>query len=164
MTTLAALRERWMDVWCRLAPRDRRALRILGVSLSVTLPLVLAWSIHDGLAERRARLEGSRALLAEAEQRIAARLAAGADISAAPSPLSVRVTGAVQRAGLASSMTTVQDAAGGDVQLALRGVPFDQLTSLLAALARWDGITVVTADIARTQPGRVDASLVLRGP
>lgn len=164
MTGLAALRDRWMGVWSGLGSRDRRALRLGGAALAVMSLGALVGSVHDGLAERRARIAESRALLAVAGQRIAARLAAGAEVSAVMTAPMIRVERVIERVGLASPTTTLQATADGGLQLALRDVPFDDLTLLLGALARWDGITVVTAEITRTQAGRVDASLVLRGP
>ncbi|NBU25006.1 MAG: hypothetical protein EBS39_05210, partial [Gammaproteobacteria bacterium] len=99
---------------------------------------------------------------------IAARLGAGADLSAtageASTLLQSRVARGVERAGLAADVVTVQSVAPGRLQLVLRDAPFDAVATLAGSLARWEGITVVGAEITRTRPGRVEATLLLRAP
>ncbi|MFM7797851.1 MAG: type II secretion system protein GspM, partial [Planctomycetota bacterium] len=147
MSALATLQDRWLGIWSGLASRDQRALRIGGVLLAVLLPIALAWAIRDSLAERSARLDGSRALATMAGQRIAARLAAGVDLSpssagagtADSALLQTRVMRLVERAGLATATTVEPAAQAAQVRLALRDAPFDAVTMLLGALARWEG-------------------------
>ena len=164
MSRLDALRDRWSG----LDPRDRRALRLGGVVLAVMFPLLTAWAVREQLAARRADLEASQSLAVEAGRRIAARLAAGADVAAPAAPagaaLQSKVVRAAERAGLAASLGPMEAAGDGRLQVALRDAPYDGAMSLIGALARWEGITVVSADLSRTRPGRVDAALVLRGP
>ena len=120
MSVATVWRERFESRWSTLGPRDRRALRLGGIALAVLLPVIVAWSVHEALAARRAAID-------------------------------------------ASSMT-LEPQTDGQLRLGLRDAPYESVTGLLAALARWEGITVVSADIARTAPGRVEASLVLRAP
>lgn len=167
MSAATAFRERLEARWSELEPRDRRALRVGGIALAVIVPLFVAWNLHDSLAARRAALAESRALVAAAGQRVAARLAAGADITAAApdaAALQTRVLGAAARAGIDASSMTIEPQGAGQLRLGLRDAPFEAMATLLGALARWEGITVVSADITRTAPGRVEASLSLRAP
>lgn len=160
-------RERFETRWSTLAPRDRRALRLGGIALAVIVPLLVAWNLHESLAARRASLAESRSLVSLAGQRVAARLAAGADITAAASDataLQSRVIRAAARFGIDGTSMTLEPQGGGLLRIGLRDTPFASMTALVGALARWEGITVVSADIARTAPGRVEASLVLRAP
>lgn len=167
MSVATVWRERLEARWSTLGPRDRRALRFGGIALAVLLPLIFAWSVREALAARRAAIAESRLLVDSAERRVAARLAAGADVSAVASDaaaLQPLVARAAARVGIDASSMTLEPQAGGQLRLGLRDAPFESVTRLLAALARWEGITVVSADIARTAPGRVEASLVLRAP
>lgn len=167
MSALTDLRSRWDARWAALAPRDQRALRLGGIAAAVLLPVLLGWSIHEGLAARRAELAESRALAASAGERVAARLAAGADISAdtADAPaMQGRVTRAAARAGIGAPSMSFEPLDAGRLRLGLRDVSYESVAMLVGALARWEGITIVSADIVRTAPGRVEASLVLRGP
>lgn len=167
MSAAAALRERFEARWSELGPRDRRALRIGGIVLAVALPLLAAWSVHERLAARRATLAESRSLLDAAGRRVAARIAAGADITAAASDAAAsesRVMRAAARAGIDAASISLESQGAGRLRLGLRDAPFGSITTLLGALARWEGMTVVSADIVRTAPGRVEASLVLRAP
>ena len=160
-------RERFESRWSTLGPRDRRALRFGGIALAVLLPVIFAWSVHEALAARRAAIAESRLLVDSAERRVAARLAAGAEVSAVASDagaLQPLVSRAAARVGIDASSMTLEPQSGGQLRLGLRDAPYESVTGLLAALARWEGITVVSADIARTAPGRVEASLVLRAP
>lgn len=164
MSALVSLQSWWLD----LGPRDRRALRYGGIVAGLLAGVFVLWSVSDLLAARRAALESSRALTSSAADRIAVRLGAGADLSAdggdAATLLQTRVTRGVERAGLAADIVTVQTVAPGRVQLVLRDAPFDALVALAGSLARWEGITVVGADITRSRPGRVEATLLLRAP
>jgi len=167
----AAWRQRLDARWSALAPRDQRALWIGGIALAVILPVLLAWRIHDGLAARRMELAESRALVADAGRRVAARLAVGADITtdtaggaAGGAATQARVARAAARAGIDAASMTIEPLGSDRLRLGLRDAPYEALTTLLGALARWEGITVVSADIARTGPGRVEAALVLRAP
>lgn len=167
VSTAELLRERLEAHWSTLAPRDRRAVQIGGIALAVILPALVAWSLHESLTARRASLAESRLLVSSAGQRVAARLAAGADITAAASDataLQSRVMRAAARVGIDSASMTLESQGGGQLRIGLRDTPFASVTTLLGALARWEGITIVSADIARTAPGRVEASLVLRAP
>lgn len=158
----------WRDRWSALAPRDRRALRLGGIALAVLVPLLTAWAVREQLAARRSGIEASQTLAAEAGRRIAARMAAGADVAAPSAPaaaaLQSTVARAAERAGLAGSLGPMEADGDGRLRVALRDAPYDGAMSLIGALARWEGITVVTAELSRTGPGRVDAALVLRGP
>lgn len=154
--------------WRGLGPRDQRALRLGGLVLLVSAPLLVGWSIHDLLAGRRAALEESRLLAATASQRVASRLGGGGDLAASAGDVSAalqsRVARGVERAGLTPNVVTTQATAPGRLQLVLRDASGDSLVTLLGALARWEGITVVSAEITRSRPGRVEATLLLRGP
>ena len=164
MSAAAALQS-W---WLALEPRDRRALRVGGIVVGALSCLFVVWSVTDLLVARRAALEASRQLTTSASARIAARLGAGADLSAAAGEASTllqsRVARGVERAGLAADVVTVQSVAPGRLQLVLRDAPFDAVATLAGSLARWEGITVVGAEITRTRPGRVEATLLLRAP
>lgn len=153
--------------WSELEPRDRRALRLGGLALAVILPALLAWTVHDGLAARRAELAESRSMVTAAGRQVAARLAAGADITTASSDAAAwqaRVTRVAARVGIDASSMSIEPQPDGRLRLGLRDAPYDTMMTLLGGLARWEGLTVVSADIARTSPGRVEASLVLRAP
>lgn len=157
------------DAWDALGPRDRRALRIGGVAVAVALPLLVGLGVDDLLDARRAALAESRTLAENAQQRVAARLAAGAGLDASSggagsAALQAGVSRAAERAGLAGNVTVVQAVGDDRVQLVLRDAPFEAVTALLGSLVRWDGVTVVTADLTRSAPGRIEASFVLRGP
>lgn len=154
--------------WSGLDPRDRRALRLGGIALAVLLPAWAAWTVNDHFAARRAALAESRELAEQAGRRIAARMAAGAEVAVpsgnAPAALQASVTRAAERAGLAGALGAMEPAGDMRLRVALRDAPYDGTMSLIGALARWDGITVVSADLSRTAPGRIDAALVLRAP
>lgn len=162
-TLSAALRERFES----LSIRDQRALRIGGLVLLPVALMIGFWSLHDHLAERRAELARAAALADRASDLIAARIAAGEDLApSGAAPLSERVTRSFERAGLLNSLVSSQAPAPDSAQLevALRDVPFDALVAVLGRLARNEGVTIASASLVRTAPGRVDASLVLRAP
>lgn len=160
---IEALRERY----AALGVRDQRALRLGGITLLPILALLIAWTVHERFAAERAAVSATRALTERAGATIAARLAAGEGLDAAPSrPLPARITEVLTRAGLQPYVVSLQAATpeAAQVELGLRGVPFDELVRALDGLAARDGVTVVAAQLVRTSTGRVDASLVLRRP
>jgi hypothetical protein len=146
--------------------RDRLALRTGAVSLAALLLVMLAWSAHERLAARRVALSEAQALLVRASAETAARLAAGDGVDGAATPLSSRVSRALERAGLLGQVVSLRapSADAAQLELALRDVPFDVLVGVLGGLSLREGITVASAEMKRTSPGRVDASLVMRAP
>lgn len=167
MSALARMRERFEARWSTLEPRDRRALRSGGIVLAVILPALLAWSVHNGLSTKRAEIAESRALAASAAQRVAARMAAGADITAASddaAAMQSSVLRAAARSGIDPASMSIESQPDDKLRLSLRDVPYDSVTSMVGALTRWEGVSVVAAHLTRTTPGRVEAVVVLRSP
>ncbi len=155
------------DRFDELAARDRRALQVGTLVLVSLALLMLDWTIREQLAERRIAVAASADLADRANRVIGARIAAGEDLTFdATSTLSQRVFRSLERAGLQGSLVASPSStpATEQVELALRDASFDTLVSMLGTLARNDGVTVTSANIVRTGPGRVDAALVLRAP
>ena len=132
------------DRFDELGARDRRALQVGALVLVPLALLMLDWTIREQLTERRIAV------------------AASADLA----DLSQRVFRSLERVGLQGSLVASPSSAPApeQVELALRDASFETLVSMLGTLARNDGITVTSANIVRTGPGRVDAALVLRAP
>jgi type II secretory pathway component PulM len=150
-----------------LAERDRRALRLGGVVLLPVLLIMLGVTLRDHLAARRLAIDEAQSLAARANAEIAARLAAGGSLADGPRGASTdRIARAIAAAGLQDHLVSLQAASpdAAQVELALRDVTFDALVRELARLAQREGVTIVSASLARSSPGRVDASLVLRVP
>jgi type II secretory pathway component PulM len=150
-----------------LAERDRRALRLGGIVLLPVLLIMLGVTLRDHLAARRLAIDEAQALAARANAEIAARLAAGASLVDGPRGASTdRIARAIAAAGLQDHLVSLQAASpdAAQVELALRDVAFDALVRELARLAQREGVTIVSASLARSSPGRVEASLVLRVP
>jgi type II secretory pathway component PulM len=150
-----------------LAERDRRALRLGGGVLLSLLLIMLGLTLRDHLAARRLAIDEAQALAARANAEIAARLAAGASLVDGPRGASTdRIARAIAAAGLQDHLVSLQAASpdAAQVELALRDVAFDALVRELARLAQREGVTIVSASLARSSQGRVEASLVLRVP
>jgi type II secretory pathway component PulM len=155
------------DRFDELGARDRRALQVGALVLVPLALLMLDWTIREQLAERRITVAASADLADRANRVIGARIAAGEDLAVdAASTLSQRVFRSLERAGLQGSLVASPSSAPApeQVELALRDASFETLVSMLGTLARNEGITVTSANIVRTGPGRVDAALVLRAP
>jgi type II secretory pathway component PulM len=150
-----------------LAERDRRALRLGALVLLPLLLLMLGVTLRDRLSARRVAIGEAQELAARANAEIATRLAAGEPLVEGPRGSSMdRLTRAMASAGLQDHVVSVQAASPDTalVELALRDVAFDALVRELARLAQREGVTVVSASLVRSSPGRVEASLVLRVP
>jgi type II secretory pathway component PulM len=150
-----------------LAERDRRALRLGGVVLLPVLLIMLGVTLRDHLAARRLAIDEAQSLAARANAEIAARLAAGASLVDGTRGASTdRIARAIAAAGLQDHLVSLQAASpdAAQVDLALRDVAFDALVRELARLAQREGVTIVSASLTRSSPGRVEASLVLRVP
>ncbi len=150
-----------------LAEPDRRALRLGGVVLLPLLLIMLGVTLRDHLAAGRLAIDEAQSLAARANAEIAARLAAGGSLADGPRGASKdRIARAIAAAGLQDHLVSLQAASpdAAQVELALRDVTFDALVRELARLAQREGVTIVSASLARSSPGRVDASLVLRVP
>ena len=162
-----AMLQTFHDRFDELGARDRRALQVGALVLVPLALLMLDWTIRDQLTERRIAVAASADLADRANRVIGARIAAGEDLAVdAASTLSQRVFRSLERAGLQGSLVASPSSAPAteQVELALRDASFETLVSMLGTLARNDGITVTSANIVRTGPGRVDAALVLRAP
>ena len=150
-----------------LAEPDRRALRLGGVVLLPLLLIMLGVTLRDHLAAGRLAIDEAQSLAARANAEIAARLAAGGSLADGPRGASKdRIARAIAAAGLQDHLVSLQAASpdAAQVELALRDVAFDALVRELARLAQREGVTIVSASLARSSPGRVEASLVLRVP
>jgi type II secretory pathway component PulM len=150
-----------------LAERDRRALRLGGIVLLPVLLIMLGVTLRDHLAARRLAIDEAQSLAARANAEIAARLAAGASLVDGPrGGATDRIARAIAAAGLQDHLVSLQATSpdATQVELALRDVAFDALVRELGRLGQREGVTIVSASLARSSPGRVEASLVLRVP
>jgi len=158
--------ERLRETWNNLAARERRLLAAGGVLLGIVFFYVLLWlPLQKDLAQLRisvpqdqSQLEHMRAL-ADAIRPLRTKLRPR---SAGATPLSI-VDTTLTAQNLRSYVTHLEADGGNGVRLALDGVPFNTLVTLLTELQDTQQLVVDSATLdAQVKPGLVNANLRLR--
>ncbi|MFO1427521.1 MAG: type II secretion system protein GspM [Steroidobacteraceae bacterium] len=162
MNALTRLRT-WFD---GLAGRERRVVMIGGALAALIVVGGSLWWLEQHTRAAHARIDRKQHDLAFVQAAVAEILAAGpqAAAGAATEPLAVSIDRLARQAGLREAMTGAESAADGSLRATFSTAPFDAIAGMLAQL-QLGGASVQSASIqARSEPGRVDATLVLRNP
>ena len=158
--------ERLREPWNNLAARERRLLAAGGVLLGIVFFYVLLWlplqkdltQLRVSVPQDQSQLEHMRAL-ADAIRPLRAKLRPR---SAGATPLSI-VDTTLTAQNLRSYVTHLEADGGNGVRLALDGVPFNALVTLLTELQDTQQLVVDSATLdAQVKPGLVNANLRLR--
>lgn len=150
------------DRYSSLAPREQRML-VLGAAAAVVVLLAGSlWKLGSAAAAAEGRVTQKREDLAWIEA-VTSRLQAMPAARAGES-LALAVDRIAREAGLGEAQTGVEPAGPGALRVRFESASFDALASCLARLLQERGAVVESATVtASAEPGRVDATLVLRG-
>ena len=145
-----------------LSERDRRVVT-WGAAAAVALLLVgLVWKLGSAAAAAELRVQGKRQQLAWIEA-VTPRLQATPAARAGES-LTIAVDRAARESGLGDALEGIEPAGPGSLRVRFKNVSFDALALCLARLQQERGAVAETASVnASGEPGRVDATFVLRG-
>ena len=151
------------DWYAGLAEREQRMVLWGGSAAAVLLLVALIWQLGASVAVAEERVERRRQDLAWIEA-VTPRLQA--EPAARPGePLTIAIDRMAREGGLADKLAAVEPAANGAFRARFTGASFDSLTLLLARLQKERGVQTESASISATsEPGLVDATLVIRGP
>lgn len=134
-----------------------------GAAAAILLLLVgLVWKLGSAAAAAEVRVEGKRELLAWIEA-VTPRLQRTPAARAGES-LAIAVDRAARESGLGDALEGIEPAGPGTLRVRFKDASFDALALCLARLHQQRGAVTETASVnASGEPGRVDATLVLRG-
>ena len=146
-------------VWESRAPRERRALTLLAVILSVTLYFWLITSADQARARLRSSLPALRVEAVELEQQASEyeRIKNISSTSSSPGELRALVQSQVDAAGLSHTSLTLNsiEAANNQVQVVFNAVPFANWLDWAAGM-QLQHVHLETGRIeALSEPGRV---------
>ncbi len=145
-----------------LAERERRMVTWGAVAAAVLLLAGLIWKLGSAAAAAGERVEGKRQELAWIEA-VTPRLQATPAARAGES-LAIAVDRAARESGLSEALGSVEPAGPGALRVRFDGASFDALALCLARLQQERGAVTENASFtASGEPGRVNATLVLRG-
>lgn len=145
-----------------LAEREQRMVTWGAVAVAVLLLIGLVWKLGSAAAATEVRVEGKRAQLAWIEA-VTPRLQATPAARAGES-LAIAVDRAARESGLGEAIEGIEPAGPGSLRVRFKNASFDALALCLARLQQERGAVTETASVnASGEPGRVDATLVLRG-
>lgn len=145
-----------------LAERDRRTLTWGAIAAAVLLVVGLVWKLGSSAAAAEVRVEGKRQQLAWIEA-VTPRLQAMPAARAGES-LAIAVDRSARESGLGDALEGIEPAGPGSLRVRFKNASFDALALCLARLQQERGAVTETASVnASGEPGRVDATLVLRG-
>ena len=145
-----------------LAEREQRMVT-WGVIVAALLLLIgLVWKLGGAAAAAETRVDGKRELLAWIEA-VTPRLQATPAARAGES-LTIAVDRSARESGLGEALEGIEPAGPGTLRVRFKDASFDALALCLARLQQERGAITETASVnAGGKPGRVDATLVLRG-
>lgn len=145
-----------------LSERDQRVVTWGAVAASVLLLAGLIWKLGSAAAAAETRVEGKREELAWIEA-VTPRLQANPQSRAGES-LTIAVDRAARESGLGDALGDIEGAGPGSLRVRFKNASFDALALCLARLQQERGAVTETASVnASAEPGRVDATIVLRG-
>ncbi len=145
-----------------LSERDQRVLNWGVAAASVLLLAGLIWKLGSATAAAETRVEGKREQLAWIEA-VTPRLQATPAARAGES-LTIAVDRAARESGLGDALGDIEGAGPGSLRVRFKNASFDALALCLARLQQERGAVTETASVnASGEPGRVDATIVLRG-
>jgi type II secretory pathway component PulM len=145
-----------------LAEREQRMVAWGAVAAVVLLLIGLLWKLGSAAASAEVRVDGKRQLLAWIEA-VTPRLQATPAARAGES-LAIAVDRSARESGLGDALEGIEPAGPGSLRVRFKNVSFDALALCLARLQQERGAVTESASVnASGEPGRVDATLVLRG-
>ena len=145
-----------------LAERDQRMVTWGAAAAAVLLLVGGTWKLGSAADAAARRVEGKREQLAWIEA-VTPRLQAMPAARAGES-LAIAVDRAARESGLGEALEGVEPAGPGSIRVRFKNASFDALALCLARLQQERGVVTETASVnASGEPGRVDATLVLRG-
>lgn len=150
------------DWYAALADRERRFVTWGGAAALVVLLAGLLWKLDAAAEAAGKRVQQKRQDLAWIES-VTPRLQA-TPAGRAGESLALAVDRVAREAGLGEALAGIEPAGPGALRVHLKGASFDALSQALARLQQQRGAVTESASVdATTEPGRVDATLVLRG-
>lgn len=151
------------DWYAGLGEREQRMVLWGGAAAAVLLVAGSSWKLAAAVAAAEARVADRREDLAWIEA-VTPRLQS-APAARPGESLAIAIDRMAREGGLAESLAGVEPATGGALRARFSGAAFDSLALLLARLQQERGAVAETASVTATgEPGRVDATLVLRAP
>ena len=145
-----------------LAEREQRMVTWGAVAAAVLLLAGLIWKLGSAAAAAEVRVESKRQELAWIEA-VTPRLQATPAARAGES-LAIAVDRAARESGLGEALGDIEAAGPGSLRVRFENASFDALALCLARLQQERGAVTETASVnASGEPGRVDATIVLRG-
>ena len=145
-----------------LPEREKRILTWGAVAAAVLLVTGLVWKLGSSAAATEVRVESKRQQLAWIEA-VTPRLQATPAARSGES-LAIAVDRTAHESGLGDALEGVEPAGPGSLRVRFKDASFDALALCLARLQQERGAVTETASVnASGEPGRVDATLVLRG-
>lgn len=150
------------DWYGSLALREQRMVTWGVAAAAVLLLAGSVWKLTVATAAAEQRVDRKRQDLAWIEA-VTPRLQA-TPAARAGEPLAIAVDRAARESGLGDALAGIEPAGPGTLRVRFEGAPFDSLVLCLARLQQERGAVTEGASVSATgEPGRVDATLVLRG-
>ena len=162
---MKALRARLAAWWTGLQERERKVLLAGAAAFGLILVGGSLLTLDQRLGATRERVAQKHRDLEFVQSATAEILAAGpiSTPGAASEPLVVLADRAARQAGLTESLAGTESASDGALRASFRGASFDALAGMLMALAQQSAVVVKSGSVEATaEPGRVNASIVLR--
>ncbi|MGB5131547.1 MAG: type II secretion system protein GspM [Steroidobacteraceae bacterium] len=145
-----------------LSERDQRVVTWGAIAASALLLTGLIWKLGSAATAAESRVEIKREQLAWIEA-VTPRLQATPAARAGES-LTIAVDRAARESGLGEALGDIEAAGPGSLRVRFKNASFDALALCLARLQQERGAVAETASVnASGEPGRVDATIVLRG-
>jgi general secretion pathway protein M len=158
--------QRLADWYRGLAPREQRFVLVGGIAIAILAVLLLVLPPQRALARLAEQVDAKRDDL-EWLQSMAPQIAAAA--ANAPRPQSggslvVLIDRSAKASGIGDKMVSSQPNGDGAMRVRFEAVAFDSLVGWMSEVIQRDGVRVDSATVDGTAtPGRVNATLVLRG-
>jgi general secretion pathway protein M len=155
----------YIDRYNQLAQREQRLLLVTAVVILVTLLFLLVWEpVFKARDSARAQLSDARALAQQLEraasQVVVARPAGAAAANRDRSLLAI-VDQAARSGTLGKQPNRIQPDGDDAVRVWVEDIALERLLRWMAELESRHGLTVVSADIERRDPGQANARLQL---
>jgi type II secretory pathway component PulM len=154
-----------LERFAALSSRDRFVVRAGAIAAALVLVGGSALLLEQRTAATRERLDRKQHDLVFVQSAVAEILAAGPlrAPGAANEPLVVVLDRLARQAGLREALSGSESSPDGSLRAIFTAAPFDALAGMLAQLQQQGGASVQSASIqAAAEPGRVNASIVLR--
>jgi type II secretory pathway component PulM len=161
---LEALRERIAGWAAQLSARDRRALLVGAVAVTVLPLLALSWHVTERNSAAQTRIAEKRSVLRQWSLQQPQWQARG--LAATPVDLSLqqRVEAARNAAGIVADAIGVTEQTSRTVQLQLNAVDFASTVAMLGQMSA-EGVSIESVELnAALNPGAVSGTALLRGP